>query len=94
MRAGLELAEALELFPRLPEVPHIAISALTAFVIRLGAKPVLDLIESSSSTDLLRPFAVALRQDLRIAAPAAMEILQVAQDVRTRLDQMRHEGIP
>lgn len=90
----LELAEALELFPRLPEVPHIAISALTAFVIRLGAKPVLDLIESSSSTDLLRPFAVALRQDLGIAAPAAMEILQVAQDVRTRLDQMRHEGIP
>lgn len=90
----LELAEVLELFPRLPEVPHIAISALTAFAIRLGAKPVLDLIESSSSTDLLRPFAVALRQDLGIAAPAAMEILQVAQDVRTRLDQMRHEGIP
>ncbi len=90
----LELAEVLELFPKLPEVPHIAIAALSAFAIRLGPKPVLDLIESSSATDLLRPLAVALRQDLGIEAPVAMEILQVAQDVRTRLDRMRHEGIP
>ena len=90
---GPELAEALELFPKLPEVPHIAIAALSAFAIRLGPKAVLDLIERSSSTDLLRPFAVALRQDLGIPAPAAMEILQVAQDVRTRLDRMRHEGV-
>ena len=90
----LELAAVLELFPKLQEVPHIAISALSAFAIRLGPKPVLDLIERSSSTDLLRPFVVALRQDLGIAAPAATEILQVAQDVRTRLDRMRHEGVP
>ncbi len=89
----LELVEVLELFPKLPEVPHIAMTALSAFAIRLGPKPVLDLIERSSSTDLLRPFAVALRQDLGIAAPAAMEILQVAQDVRTSLDRMRHEGV-
>lgn len=90
----LELVAALGLLPELPEVPRLAIKALSAFTIRLGPKPVLDLIEESSSTDLLHPFAVALRQELGIAAAAATEVLEVAKDIRTKLDEMRREGVP
>ena len=88
----LELVAALGLLPELPGVPRIALKALSAFTIRLGPKPVLDLIEESSSRDLLHPFAVALRQELGIAAPAATEVLEVAKDIRTKLDEMRRVG--
>ena len=74
-------------------MPRIALKALSSFTIRLGPKPVLDLIEESSSRDLLHPFAVALRQELGIAAPAATEVLEVAKDIRTKLDEMRREGV-
>lgn len=89
----LELVAALGLLPELPEVPRFAIKALSAFTIRLDPKPVLDLIEESSSRDLLHPFAVALRQELGIAAPAATEVLEVAKDIRTKLDEMRREDV-
>ena len=89
----LELVAALGLLPELPEVPRFAIKALFAFTIRLGPKPVLDLIEGSTSRDPLHPFAVALRQELGITAPAATEVLEVAKDIRTKLDEMRREGV-
>lgn len=89
-----ELAAALELLPTLPGlVLRTAIEALFAFTARLGPKPMLDLIDGSSSADRLHPFAVALRQELGIANPVASEVAEVARDIRTRLNDRGHLAV-
>ncbi len=82
-----ELAAALELLPTLSGlVLRTAIDVLFAFTARLGPKPILDLIDGSPSAARLHPFAVALRQELGIANSVASEVVEVARDIRTRLN--------
>ena len=89
-----ELGAALELLPTLPGlVLRTAIEALFAFTARLGPKPMLDLIDGSPSADRLRPFAVALSQELDIAIPVAREVAEVARDIRTKLTDRRHPAV-
>lgn len=84
-----DITSALELLPKLSEVPGTVISKLFGYTIRLGNKSILDLIEASSSADILHPLAVALRQELDIAAPVAMEVSEVAKDIRSKLAELR-----
>lgn len=84
-----DIAAALELLPKLSEVPDTLIAKLLGYTIRLGNKSILDLIEASSSADILHPLAVALRQELDIAAPVAMEVSEVAKDIRSKLAELK-----
>ncbi|MDE0622094.1 MAG: hypothetical protein OXH83_10520 [Bryobacterales bacterium] len=89
-----ELKEVLGLLAELEEVPGIGMEALFAFTIRLGPEPLLDLIEASPSANLLRPFAIALRQELSMEVSAAREVLEVARDIRATLNDRRRLGAP
>ena len=89
-----ELAEVLELLAALEEVPGIGMEALFAFAVRLGPGALLELIEASPSPKLLYPFAIALRQELCMAVPAASEVLEVAGDIRAKLNERRRLGAP
>lgn len=90
----LELAGALELLVALEEMPVFAMEALFAFTDRLGPEPLVELIEASPSANLLQPFAIALRQEPCVAVPAPREVLEVAGDVRAKLNEMRRLGAP
>ena len=87
-----ELTEFLELLAQVEEVPGIGMEALFAFTIRLGPEPLLELIEASPSAKLLHPFTIALRQELCMAVPAASEVLEVASDIRSKLNERRQLG--
>ena len=89
-----ELEEVLGLLAELEEVPGMGIEALFAFAIRLGPQPMLDLIEASPSANLLWPFAIALRQELSKEVLASREVLEVARDIRAKLDERRRLGAP
>ena len=89
-----DIAAALELLPELSEVPGTVITKLLGYTIRTGNKSILDLIEASSSADILHPLAVALRQELDIAAPVAMEVSEVAKDIRSKLAVLREQDTP
>ena len=84
-----DIAAFLELLPKLSEVPGTVIAKLLRYTIRLGNRLILDLIEASSSADVLHPLAVALRQELDISAPVSMEVAEVAKDIRSKLAVLR-----
>ena len=89
-----ELNEVFGLLAEQEEVSGIDMEALFAFTIRLGPEPLFDLIEASPAANLLRPFAIALRQEPGMAAPAAREVLEVASDIRSILNESRRLGAP
>lgn len=89
-----ELEEVLGLLAELEEVPGVGMEALFAFAIQLGPAPLLDLIEASPSADLLRPFSIALRQELSKEVLASREVLEVARDIRAKLDERRRLSAP
>jgi tetratricopeptide (TPR) repeat protein len=84
-----DLAVALDLLPTLDRFPQEVLSALTTASLDLGVAHVLELIERSSSCDLLLPFKTALDIDLGKAPRVAREVEEVAKDIRRKLAELR-----
>ena len=88
-RCRQELAKMLNLLPECGMLPVESLIALATLTVRFGPTTVLDLIEGSPATNLLRPFEIALRQELGIETKVAKEVEEVAKGIRLELSKMR-----
>ncbi len=65
------------------------IDTLIDFAARFGAKPALDLIEASPMASRLTPLVTALQQELGQNPRVAIEVAEVAKDIRADIAQRR-----
>lgn len=87
-----DLARILELLPTFPSVPNLGIDALISFAARLGSRPILEMIQESRSEQTLLPLVTALREELGIDSKVAVEVQEVARDIRKDLAMLRQDG--
>lgn len=88
-QSSRDLAAALDALPTLSRLPRELPSALMTASLDLGVAHVLDLIEASSSSELLLPFRTALDLELGNAPRVAREVEEVAKDIRRGLAKLR-----
>jgi len=84
-----DLATALDVLPTLDRFPQEVLSALMTASLDLGVAHVLDLLETSSSSDLLLPFKTALDIELGNVPRVAREVEEVAKDILRGLAELR-----
>ena len=84
-----DLATALDVLPTLDRFPQEVLSALMTASLDLGVAHVLELIERSSSCDLLLPFKTALDIELGNVPRVAREVEEVAKDIWRALAELR-----
>ena len=87
--AKRDIAKALELLPECDSDLGKGIDWLIRFSVDLSCSVVLDLVKRSSSNDLLLPLATALEQELGHEPRVAIEVLEVATDIRRDLQKLR-----
>ena len=86
-----DIAEALELLPECDTDLGTGIDWLMRCTVLLGSSVVLDLVKRSSANDLLLPLATALEQELGREPRVAIEVLEVASDIRRDLQELRED---
>lgn len=89
--AKRDTVEALELLPECNTDREKGIGWLIRLTVDLGCSVVLDLIKRSSANNLLLPLATALEQELGRAPRVAIEVLEVASDIRRNLQELRED---
>ena len=84
-----DVEAVLALLPELGPIPREAIMALMDFSVALGPQRMRELIQASSSADLLLPLTAALERELGLEPRVAREVDEVAQDIRRTLATLR-----
>ena len=88
------VAEVLAVFPEPGIPPTEIVDSLFLFANALGPARMLELVRASPSADLLLPFATALERELGIESRVAIEVEEVAADIRRELAAAREGGAP
>ncbi|MCY3745463.1 MAG: ATP-binding protein [Acidobacteria bacterium] len=70
-------------------LPSDVLQALMTLSIGIGAEEMIGLIEGSQAEDLLLPFTAALKLELGEQSQVALEVQEVAEDVRRDLEELR-----
>ena len=79
----------------LPEVGSIArgsLDILMFFAVALGPERMCELIKASPSAVLLLPLTTALELELGLEPRVALEVMEVAEDIRRDLAKLRQAG--
>ena len=88
-----DIEACLAILPELGVPPKRFLDALMRFCITLGENRMLDIIQASPAAVLLRPLATALELELGIEHRVAVEVLEVAQDIRREMAKLRNGEI-
>ena len=88
------LADALAVLPELGVPPREIFVSLLRFANALGPARMLELVRASPSADSLLPFATALERELGIESRVAIEVEEVAADIRRELARLRESETP
>ena len=84
-----EIEAMLAILPKLDPLPRKILDALVELTIEIGAERMRELIQASSSSDLLLPLTTALEWELGLEPRVAREIEEVAEDIRRGLGKLR-----
>ena len=84
-----DIAEILTILPDLDSLPKESLDALMAFSIEIGLERMVELIQASPSANLLLPLTTALEQELGHEPRVALEVAEVAEDIRKDLARLR-----
>ena len=84
-----DIAAILTILPNLDSLPKEGLDALMAFSIEIGLERMVDLIQASASANLLLPLTTALEQELGREPRVALEVAEVAEDIRKDLARLR-----
>ena len=84
-----DIAAILTILPNLDSLPKESLDALTMFSIEIGLERMVDLIQASPSANLLLPLTTALEQELGHEPRVALEVAEVAEDIRKDLARLR-----
>ena len=84
-----DIAVILTILPNLDSLPKESLDALMAFSIEIGPERMVELIQASPSANLLLPLTTALEQELGHEPRVALEVAEVAEDIRKDLARLR-----
>ena len=84
-----DIAEVLTILPNLDSLPKESLDALMEFSIEIGPERMVELIQASPSANLLLPLTTALEQELGRDPRVALEVAEVAEDIRKDLARLR-----
>ena len=87
--SGRDIAAILTILPNLDSLPKERLDALMAFSIEIGPERMVELIQVSPSANLLLPLTTALEQELGHEPRVALEVAEVAEDIRKDLARLR-----
>ena len=87
-----DIAAALELLPRIGFPQKESFAALISLSLALGAERMCELIKGSAGADILLPLTTALELELGLEPRVALEVKEVAEDIRRDLAKLREEG--
>ena len=84
-----DIAAILTILPNLDSLPKESLDALMEFSIEIGPERMVELIQVSPSANLLLPLTTALEQELGHEPRVALEVAEVAEDIRKDLARLR-----
>ena len=84
-----DIAAILMILPNLDSLPKESLEELMTFSIEIGPERMVDLIQASPSANLLLPLTTALEQELGHEPRVALEVAEVAEDIRKDLARLR-----
>ena len=84
-----DIAEILTILPNLDSLPKESLEELMTFSIEIGPERMVELIQTSPSANLLLPLTTALEQELGHEPRVALEVAEVAEDIRKDLARLR-----
>ena len=84
-----DIAEVLTILPNLDSLPKEGLEELMEFSIEIGSERMVELIQASPSVNLLLPLTTALEQELGREPRVALEVAEVAEDIRKDLARLR-----
>ena len=87
--SGRDIAAVLTILPDLDSLPKGSLDSLMAFSIEIGPERMVELIQASPSANLLLPLTTALEQELGHEPRVALEVTEVAEDIRKDLARLR-----
>ena len=87
--SGRDIAVILTILPNLDSLPKESLDELTMFSIEIGPECMVELIQVSPSANLLLPLTTALEQELGREPRVALEVAEVAEDIRKDLARLR-----
>ena len=87
--SGRDIAVILTILPNLDSLPKESLDELTMFSIEIGPECMVELIQVSPSANLLLPLTTALEQELGHEPRVALEVAEVAEDIRKDLARLR-----
>ena len=85
-----EAEELLNHLVTLDDLPSESIDTLISFSAHSGPARALELIQASEASDLLLPLTTALQQELGEQPRVALEVEEVASDIRKKLLELTH----
>ena len=84
-----DIEAILTILPNLDSLPKEILEELMAFSIEIGPERMVELIQASPSANLLLPLTTALEQELGHEPRVALEVAEVAEDIRKDLARLR-----
>ena len=87
-----EVKAALALLPETELLPKKILGMMMLFGVFLGAVRMCELIRGSPSADILLPLTTALELELGLDPRVALEVKEVAEDIRRDLAKLRKAG--
>ena len=84
-----DIAAVLTILPDLDSLTKESLNALMTFSIEIGPERMVELIQVSPSANLLLPLTTALEQELGHEPRVALEVAEVAEDIRKDLARLR-----
>ena len=87
-----EVKAALALLPETEPLPKKILGMMMLFGVFLGAVRMCELIRGSPSADILLPLTTALELELGLDPRVALEVKEVAEDIRRELAKLRETG--
>ena len=84
-----DIEAILTMLPNLDSLPKESLDALMEFSIEIGPERMVELIQASPSANLLLPLTTALEQELGREPRVALEVAEVAEDIRKDLARLR-----
>ena len=84
-----DIAAVLTILPDLDSLPKESLDALIEFSLEIGPERMVELIQASPSVNLLLPLTTALEQELGREPRVALEVAEVAADIRKGLAKLR-----
>ena len=89
-----DISATLELLPESDSIPKEILDWLLSFCVELGTERMLELIQQSPSVSVLLPLATALERELGNEPRVALEVEEVAADIRRKLAKLRKQPDP